>query len=141
MTDQKALRYEAAGSDGVGVVWFDVPGQKVNTLQIKLLAQFETVFDQARHDGKVRAIVLASGKKSGFIAGADIGDLNGVQSAADGARLSRNGQAAMDQIASLPVPVVAAIQGTALAVALNLRWRVTGASLRRPRRPNSRFLR
>ena len=120
MKQAKALRYEPAGSDGVGVVWFDVPGQKVNTLQIKLLAQFEAVFDEARRDGRVRALVLASGKRGSFVAGADIGDLNEVASATDGARLSRNGQRAMDRIADLAVPVVAAIDGDCLGGGLEL---------------------
>jgi len=120
MAEQSALRYEAAGSDGVGTVWFDVPGQKVNTLQIKLLEQFEAVFEEARRDGNVRALVLASGKHGSFVAGADIGDLNEVKNAGDGARLSRNGQQAMDKIAALPVPVVAAIDGDCLGGGLEL---------------------
>ena len=120
MSEQKALRYETAGGDGVGVVWFDVPGQKVNTLQVALLEQFEAVFEEARRDGKVRALVLASGKHGNFIAGADVNDLNGVKSASDGAQLSRNGQEAMDRIANLPVPVVAAIDGDCLGGGLEL---------------------
>ncbi len=118
--EPKALRYRPADATGVGVIWFDVPGAKVNTLQVALLDQFESVFEQARKDGKVRAIVLASGKDGSFIAGADINDLNGVTSVSDGERLSRNGQQAMDHIEGLPVPVVAAIDGDCLGGGLEL---------------------
>ena len=115
-----AVRYEAADGDGVGIVWIDVPGQKVNTLSARMMPHFERAFTAARADASLRALVIASGKEKGFIAGADIGDLNDVTTAADGARLSRDGQAAMDRIAGLGVPTVAAIHGDCLGGGLEL---------------------
>lgn len=114
------LRYESSDAQGVGLILIDVPGQKVNTLSVALMPQFETVFEEARKDSNLRALVIASGKDAGFIAGADINDLNGVESADDGARLSRQGQQAMDQIASFGVPTVAAIHGDCLGGGLEL---------------------
>jgi len=119
-TEATAVRYEAADERGVGVVWVDVPGQKVNTLSVRLMPQFETAFEAARADASLRALVVASGKKVGFIAGADIDDLNEVTTAEEGARLSRQGQAAMDRIAALGVPTVAAIHGDCLGGGLEL---------------------
>lgn len=80
-TQEGALRYEPAGEDGIGVLWFDCPGKKVNTLSVDLIDQVGRVLSAAKADTRVRAIVIASAKTSGFIAGADIDDLGDVTSA------------------------------------------------------------
>lgn len=62
-------------ADGIAVVRFDAPGEKVNTLSDKLMKTFGSVIDTIEKDPKVRAAVLISGKPDSFIAGADIGML------------------------------------------------------------------
>ena len=119
-TEAQSVRYEPADGQGIGVVWIDVPDQKVNTLSVRLMPQFETAFAAARADASLRALVIASGKESNFIAGADIGDLNGVASAEEGAQLSKDGQKAMARIAGIGVPTVAAIHGDCLGGGLEL---------------------
>ncbi len=63
-------------------------------------------------DGSVRALVL-TGTGKGFIAGADIGEYDGVTQAAfdDYQRLSRR---TFDALAALPQPTIAAVNGYAL---------------------------
>ncbi len=114
------VRYEKAGLDGVGIVWIDVPGKKVNTLSVQLMPAFERAFDEMRADTDCRAVVIASGKEAGFIAGADIDDLGEARSAEEGAALSRQGQQSMQRIADAPVPTVAAIHGDCLGGGLEL---------------------
>ncbi len=114
-----AIRYEAADESGVGVVWIDVPGKKVNTLSVALMPALERAFEQANRDGKLRALVVASGKDS-FIAGADIDDLNAVKTAEAASALSSAGQAAMARLESFGKPVVAAIHGDCLGGGLEL---------------------
>jgi 3-hydroxyacyl-CoA dehydrogenase/enoyl-CoA hydratase/3-hydroxybutyryl-CoA epimerase len=58
-------------------------------------------------------VVLASGKKDSFIAGADVKMLEQVQTQEDGERMSLEGHKAMDRMESCPKPVVAAIHGVA----------------------------
>ena len=58
--------------DGIAVVRFDAPGEKVNTLSEKLMKSFDAVLETLESDPKVRAGVLISGKPDSFIAGADI---------------------------------------------------------------------
>ena len=65
-------------------------------------------------------MVIASAKQSGFIAGADIDDLDEVDTASKGRELSKLGQKAMDRLESLPVPTVAAIHGDCLGGGLEL---------------------
>jgi 3-hydroxyacyl-CoA dehydrogenase/enoyl-CoA hydratase/3-hydroxybutyryl-CoA epimerase len=116
------------GADGVMVVTIDVPGEKVNMLSRALLEDFEALLAQARDGRDVKAVVLRSGKPDNFIAGADIKDFLGIRSALEGETLSRSGQALLDRLAALPVPVVAAIHGSCLGggleTALACRYRI-----------------
>ncbi len=59
-------------ADGIAVVKFDAPGEKVNTLSAKAFAAFEGVLTRLETDPAIKAAVLISGKPDGFIAGADI---------------------------------------------------------------------
>ncbi len=103
------------GADGVLVVTFDLPGEKVNTLGKSVIAEFEellTGFEKA--EAQARALVLCSGKPDNFIAGADINDFLKIQSALEGETLARFGQALLDRVAALPVPTIAAIHGSCM---------------------------
>ncbi len=106
--------------DGVFVVRMDIAGEPVNTLKASFAEDFRSVFESVEKDPSCRAVVFTSGKKSGFIAGADITMLQGVKSERDAAELARTGQKAMDRIESFRVPVVAAIHGAALGGGLEV---------------------
>src|SRR4051794_10047628 len=103
------------GEDGVLVLTLDVPGEKVNTLSKSMLDEFNTLLHEleAGQTG-ARALVIVSGKPDSFIAGADIKDFTAIRSALEGEALSRAGQAAFTRIENLPMPTVAAINGTCL---------------------------
>ena len=116
------------GPDGVLVVTIDVPGEKVNTLGKQMMADFDALLAELETPGSVRAMVIRSGKPDNFIAGADIKDFNAIRSAMEGEALSRAGQALLDRLEALPIPVVAAIHGSCmgggLEMALACRYRV-----------------
>ncbi|HSC88758.1 MAG TPA: fatty acid oxidation complex subunit alpha FadJ, partial [Polyangiaceae bacterium] len=118
-TEQGMLRLERR-ADGVVVVWFDAPGEAVNTLRQSFADEFSSFFERLAADTGVRGVVLASAKKDNFIAGADIGMLEQVSAAEVAANLSRVGQAAAGKIADFRVPVVAAIAGACLGGGLEL---------------------
>ena len=107
-------------ADGVFVIRMDVPGEPVNTLKASFAEDFGKVFAEVERDPACRAVVFTSGKKSGFVAGADITMLQGVRSEKDAADLARMGQKAMDRIEGFRVPVVAAIHGAALGGGLEV---------------------
>src|SRR5262249_53869637 len=75
---------------------------------------FERVCAAIAADPAVRAAVLISGKRDGFIAGADIEMLKAARTAADAEALCRTGHAALARLAALEKPVVAAVHGAAL---------------------------
>lgn len=109
-----SVRLQAPDADGIAILWIDCPGKKVNTLSLSMLPEFEAAFVELQNNSAVRGLVIASGKDSGFIAGADLDDLGQVKSAADGERISKQGQDAMNKLAGMKIPTVAAIHGEAL---------------------------
>ncbi len=111
-SDWKNFRIEIQG--GVATVLVDVPGAPVNTLTEGVGAEFRAILEALERDPAVKAVVLASGKKDGFVAGADIEMLRDVGGAAAAEQLSRDGQAGFDRLEKYPKPVVAAIQGACL---------------------------
>ncbi|QQR91568.1 MAG: fatty acid oxidation complex subunit alpha FadJ [Myxococcales bacterium] len=119
MSDSKALSVEQR-SDGIAVLWIDVPGESVNTLRANFSTEFHQLFDQLEKDNTVKGIVFASRKKDSFIAGADIEMLNAVSNAQEAQKLSEDAQSAMNRIADFGVPIIAAIHGSCLGGGLEL---------------------
>jgi 3-hydroxyacyl-CoA dehydrogenase / enoyl-CoA hydratase / 3-hydroxybutyryl-CoA epimerase len=95
----------------------DAP-EKLNTLGKAMLAELGERIAELKADASVQAIVLRSGKASGFLAGANLNELQALsaspQAAQDGYLAARAGQALMDAIEDCGKPVVAAIHGPAL---------------------------
>lgn len=106
--------------DGVAVVTFDLPGRAVNVFSAEVRAAFPQVFRAVLDDPAVQAMVLVSGKRDSFIAGADAEELQRIGSAAEAERLSREGHALLEQVERSPKPVVAAIHGACLGGGLEL---------------------
>ena len=106
--------------DGVALITFDDKDAKVNTLNSKLTPQFEEVLDYVEKSSTIKALVLISGKKSCFIAGADIAELQAAKNEAEVKKLSQSGQEFFKRLSKLKQPVVAAINGSCLGGGLEL---------------------
>jgi 3-hydroxyacyl-CoA dehydrogenase/enoyl-CoA hydratase/3-hydroxybutyryl-CoA epimerase len=106
--------HQELGPDGVLVLTFDLPGERVNTLGRAVMEEMQTLIAGIESRRDVRAMVLRSGKPDSFIAGADIKDFRTIKSAMEGEALSRGAQAILDRLEALPMPVVAAIHGACL---------------------------
>ncbi len=111
-TEARNFRVEVA--DGIATVLLDEPGEPVNTLSPEVGEEFDRILTELGKEAAVRAVVLASGKKDGFVAGARIEMFQGVKSAADAEKLAHLGQAGFDRLERFPKPVVAAIHGACL---------------------------
>src|SRR5262245_58145624 len=114
-------------ADGIAWLTIDRPGTSANALSGSMFAEFEPLLARFERDPP-RAVILISGKKSGFVAGADIKEFTGLTDEASGYALIRRGQLAMDRLEALRCPTVAALHGFALGggleLALACRYRV-----------------
>ncbi len=70
-------------ADGIATVTFDAPNKSMNTLTGKALAEIEAMAEQFKSDAAVKGVVFASGKPTGFCAGADLDEMLGSFTVAD----------------------------------------------------------
>ena len=106
--------------NGIAHLVIDVIGENVNTLKTEFAEQINAVLAEIKTDKSITGIVLCSGKKNSFVAGADINMLDACQSREEVIALSRQGQRIFSLLEQLPIPIVAAIDGTCLGGGLEL---------------------
>ncbi len=105
-------------ADGVRLVTVNRP-DKLNALDTATLDALRAAFDAAAADPAVRVVVLTGAGGKAFVAGADIGEMNGL-SPVEGRDFSLRGQRMMRGVERMPKPVIAAINGFALGGGLEL---------------------
>src|SRR5947209_11835773 len=128
----KAFRIERDGD--LAVIWFDLPGEKVNKFSSTVMMEFAGIVDEMEKAREVKRIVLASGKPSIFIAGADVSEFSKATSPEQAKRYTRFGQQVFHRFSKLPQTTVAAINGAALGggceISISCDWRVMSDSPR-----------
>lgn len=106
--------FELRIADGLAVLTFNLPGEKVNKLSTPVMAEISSWIDRLSATQGIGALLLRSGKPDIFIAGADVREIEHVATAADGKTASAVGQRIFERWAKLPFPTVAAIHGACL---------------------------
>lgn len=125
----------STSESGILHIHLNRPDQ-LNALSQDLLQRLSQLFQEAKQDAAVKAILL-TGEGKGFCAGADIKQL-ATLTGADGLAFARYGQAVFRQLELLGKPSVAAIQGFAfgggceLAMAATLRVAANNAVFGQP---------
>ena len=104
----------------IAQIRIDLADASVNTLQEAAIAQMTALLDELEQDKTVKGLVIYSGKKDCFIAGADIKMLEQCQTAQQAQALSESGQQLFKRLSKLPFRVVAAIDGSCLGGGLEL---------------------
>lgn len=114
-------------ADRVAFLILDKAGSSANTLSSEVLRELDARLDEIERS-RPAAVVVCSGKSSGFVAGADIKEFVGLRTPEQAYELIRQGQKVMDRLEALPCPTAAAINGFALGggleLALACRYRV-----------------
>jgi 3-hydroxyacyl-CoA dehydrogenase / enoyl-CoA hydratase / 3-hydroxybutyryl-CoA epimerase len=107
--------------DADGIAWLtcDMVGASTNVLSGDVVRELAVKLQEAAALRPI-GMVLQSGKRNGFIAGADIKEFLGIRTPAEGYELVRAGQSVMQQLEDLPFPTVAAVRGFALGGGLEL---------------------
>jgi 3-hydroxyacyl-CoA dehydrogenase/enoyl-CoA hydratase/3-hydroxybutyryl-CoA epimerase len=99
--------------DGLGILTFDRPGEKVNAFSREVFEEFAEVLLRLAREPRLRGLLIRSGKPDTFIAGADVKEFVAIP-AGQIREGSARGQALFEQLARLPVPTVTAINGVCL---------------------------
>jgi len=112
----KHLVYRDEGE--LGLISLNSP--PVNALSLALIEEFEQAIDEVRSDPKKKALIISSMLEGVFIAGADIKEIEKIESGEQAKELVRRGKAFLDKIETMEIPVIAAINGYCLGGGLEL---------------------
>jgi len=104
--------------DGMGIVTISRP-QALNALNQDLLIELASVCEVITQDPEVK-VAIFTGEGKAFVAGADIGQIASLQDVFAAREFAIMGQSVFNEIAALPVPSIAAINGYALGGGLEL---------------------
>jgi enoyl-CoA hydratase len=98
--------------NGIALITFNRP-KAMNAINTALMNEFSGLLDDVAKDESIRVLILTGAGDKAFVAGADINELAKCEPL-KGKQLSKNGQITFDKLQSLPIPVIAAVNGYAL---------------------------
>jgi 3-hydroxyacyl-CoA dehydrogenase / enoyl-CoA hydratase / 3-hydroxybutyryl-CoA epimerase / enoyl-CoA isomerase len=101
---------------GIGLVTFNVPDKKVNTLSREVLQELAGLAAKLEKRTDLRGLLLRSTKQGQFVAGADLNELAAMSyaTADQVAGLLTSGHQLFNRISHLPFPMVALIDGACM---------------------------
>ena len=116
-----ALKHWTSESDGEGIVWLCIDKAEggANVLSGEVLIELDELIDPMQSNAPT-GVVIHSGKRNGFVMGADINEFTTIETPEQAYDLIRLGQQVLDKLAALPCPTVAVINGFALGGGLEL---------------------
>lgn len=130
-TTYKNWRLET-DTDQVLWVIFDKANVSVNTIDRNVMEEFNSILDDLEKDTTHKAVIITSGKKTGFIAGADISEFTRFKDINDAYYVLTQGQMIFNKLENLKIPTVAMIDGFCLGGGMELvlacRYRVVEES-------------
>jgi enoyl-CoA hydratase len=96
----------------IAIVFINRP-EKLNALNKEILDELRNIFTELENDDEVYCVVLTGSGEKAFVAGADISELNKLDTAS-GKEFAENGQQVFNLIENFDKPVIAAVNGFAL---------------------------
>jgi 3-hydroxyacyl-CoA dehydrogenase/enoyl-CoA hydratase/3-hydroxybutyryl-CoA epimerase len=99
------------GNDHICLLTFDRPESGANIFDAATLDELNDHLDFVEDDASLRGLIIASAKKSIFVAGADLRTLLQQAQSGDLRAFIAHGQRVLNRLAELKIPTVAAIHG------------------------------
>jgi len=128
----KHWRLESDKTENVLWLYFDKQNTPVNTMDRDVMMELSAIVDSLAKDTTHKGLILASGKKTGFIAGADISVFTKFKDIPEAVSVLELGQDILNRLESLRMATVAMIDGFCLGggmeLALACRYRVVEES-------------
>lgn len=106
--------------EGIAFLLFDLPGEKINKLSMSVMDEFNALISDIEENRDIQGLIILSGKKDIFIAGADITEIESIKDPKKGKEVAAKGQGILGSLENLTIPVVAAINGAALGGGMEL---------------------
>src|SRR3990167_8600097 len=99
-------------TDASNILWLtiDRANASANSLSREVFDELNTILDDIKNQ-KPAGVIIVSGKKKGFVAGADISQFTHLKDSEEAFDLIRQAQLVLDKLEALPMPTVAMIQG------------------------------
>ena len=99
---------------GVLTAILNVANQPMNVFNESMMHDLDELLRDIEHDHSVTALVIRSGKESGFLAGADLRVIGSLTTAQAAEEVCAAGQGLMNRLEALKIPTIAVINGVCL---------------------------
>lgn len=110
---QKEGHGEAKGEGPALLITINRP-DKLNALSSIVLSEIERAIETAEADDRVRAVIITGMGERAFAAGADIAELQALDSGLEGHAHSHSAHRLLSKMVELPKPIIMAVNGYAL---------------------------
>jgi 3-hydroxyacyl-CoA dehydrogenase/enoyl-CoA hydratase/3-hydroxybutyryl-CoA epimerase len=121
MSESSTIRWER-DDDGVVILTLDDPNQSANTMNAAYAESMKATVDRLENEkDNITGVIITSAKKT-FFAGGDLNDLRTAtkENSDEVASFVREGKAVLRRLETLGLPVVAAVNGSALGGGLEI---------------------
>lgn len=116
----------------VGILTFDLPGEKVNKLAEIPLRELSSAIDKIASNSSLKVLLIRSAKKGSFIVGADINVIKSLKDKSQAMEAARLGQDVFSKLEDLKIPTICAIDGPSMGggteLALSCTYRICSDS-------------
>jgi 3-hydroxyacyl-CoA dehydrogenase/enoyl-CoA hydratase/3-hydroxybutyryl-CoA epimerase len=110
---ENAFQFEML-ENNIGLLTFDLPGEKVNKFSTPVMQELDILLDDLFKNPDLKCLMILSGKKGIFIAGADIKEIVTITDLETGISVSEQGNEVFKKLAALPFPTIAIIDGACM---------------------------
>lgn len=98
----------------LAIWWLDQPGERHNKLSRSALDDIGRALKSAKSDATIKAVVVVSAKPDSFVVGADVREIQSMETREEAAALSRHAHELIREVRRLEKPIVAAIHGPSM---------------------------